>query len=114
MSYRDGRTGYVPPQKREQPPTTTEWVAAGLAIGAAVLLFATTVPGRALLHIPSDQTTILRSLGGAWMCASFVMVSLWQRDRNGRKTREHRRFLPFMLLAITMATFLAIGTIVFG
>jgi hypothetical protein len=41
------------------------------------------------------------------------LLALWQRERTGADTRDYRRFVPFILLAIVVATVLAIGTILF-
>jgi hypothetical protein len=48
------------------------------------------------------------------MGAGLGLLALWQRERTGADTRDYRRFVPFILLAIVVATVLAIGTILFG
>ena len=113
MSYRDGETGYRPPHRRERPPTRLEWTIALIGSGAALLLFAASSTGRALLHIDKDHAGLVQSLAAAWMCADFVLISLWQGERSGAATPAHRRFIPFILVAIGVATLLAIGTILF-
>lgn len=114
MSDRDSEWGYLPRQKGERSPVRTKSLALGLALGAAALLFATTFRGRALLHVEGDQAAMLRSLGGASICAFLVVLSLWRRERDGTDTRQHRRFLPFILLGVTVASLLAFASIAFG
>lgn len=112
MGSRDSSRS-VSPRKPQRLSRRTEWLAMVLAMGAAALLFATTVPGRAALQVSNEHTAMLRSLSGAWMCACLVVLSVWQRERNGTDTTAHRRFLPFILLAITVATLLGIATAAF-
>ena len=115
MDFRDNETGrYVPPHRRERPLTRTEWMMVGLEVGAVALLFASTIPGRALFNIQGDHAVMLRSLSAGWMGAGLGLLALWQRERTGADTRDYRRFVPFILLAIVVATVLAIGTILFG
>jgi hypothetical protein len=114
MSNRDVESSSVSVRERGRLPVRTEWLAVALAIGAAAFLFATTALGRGLLNVQSESTAMLRSVAGAWMCACFVVLSLWQRERNGTDTRVHRRFLPFILLATTVASLLGLAAVAFG
>lgn len=115
MDFREDETGrHAPPHKRERPPTRTEWMMIGLGLGAASLLFAATIPGRALFHIQGDHAALLRSLSAGWIGAGLCLLALWHRERRGADTRDVLRFVPFTLIAIAVATILAIGTILFG
>lgn len=91
-----------------------ERIAGLLGLGAAGLFLASSIPGRALLNVQDDHAGMLRSLGVAWMCACLVLLSLWQRQRTGGDTRDHRRLIPFILLAVAAASLLEIGTVLFG
>ena len=104
---------YLPPQKRENPATRLEWMASGLGIGAAAVLFASTLTGSELLHIEPGRTGILRSLGFAWMCACIVLLSLRRRERSGADIGGDRKFIPLILIAVVAATLLAIAGIIF-
>jgi hypothetical protein len=103
----------VPPQKSENPLNRLEWMATLLGVGAAVVLFASTLTGSELLHIGLGRAGILRLLGFAWMCGCIVLLSLRRRERAGVDIDGDRRLVPFILVAVVIATLLAIAGIIF-
>jgi hypothetical protein len=104
--YRD-TGGYLPPYKRERPPTRLEWAVAGFAVLMAVVMMTRGIAG--------DSTPSLLKHFGLWPIAltEFLFAwTLWIRARvNGPEERHSPRSLRLTALFFVL---LAAATIAVG